>query len=151
VRHPRSLAGVSDGGAHVKSFVGGQFSTEFINWMVKDEGRFSLEEVHAILSQRPAEVFGFKDRGVLLEGYAADIMVYDFDQLGFERKYTIVDDLPGGGYRRTLPARGVSYVLVNGEVIVEDGRTTGVHPGRVLAAVGDGASPREQVTAVAAE
>jgi N-acyl-D-aspartate/D-glutamate deacylase len=134
MRHPRTLTGVSDGGAHVKSFVGGQFSTEFINWMVKDEQRMTLEEAHNILSQRPAEVFGFIDRGVLLEGYAADIMIYDFDKLGFERKYTIAYDMPGGGYRRTLPAKGVSHVLANGQVIVEDNKTTGAHPGMVLSA-----------------
>jgi N-acyl-D-aspartate/D-glutamate deacylase len=132
IRHPRALMGVSDGGAHVKSFSGGYFSTDFLIWIVREEGRLTLEEAHNILSQRPAEVFGFKDRGILAVGYAADIMIYDFEKLGFDRKYVTLYDLPDGGYRRTVPSRGVSYVLVNGEVIVEDNQTTGAHPGLVL-------------------
>jgi N-acyl-D-aspartate/D-glutamate deacylase len=135
-RHPRSLMGVSDGGAHVKSFVGGGSSTAFLIWLVREEGRLTLEEAHNLLSQRPAEVFGFTDRGVLLEGYAADIMIYDLEKLGFERKYTIAYDLPDAGYRRTLPAQGVSHVLVNGQVIVEDSHTTDALPGVVLGPTG---------------
>ena len=100
--------------------------------MVKDQGRFTLEEAHQIMSQRPAEAFGFNDRGVLVEGYAADMMIYDFDKLGYDRKYLTLNDVPGGEYRRTVPARGVSHVVVNGEVIIKDGRTTGVHPGQVV-------------------
>jgi N-acyl-D-amino-acid deacylase len=135
-KHPRALMGVSDGGAHVKSFVGGGSSTAFLIWLVREEGRLTLEEAHSVLSQRPAEVFGFTDRGVLVEGYAADIMIYDLDKLGFDRKYTIAYDLPDAGYRRTLPARGVSHVLVNGEVIVEDNETTGAYPGLVVGPTG---------------
>jgi N-acyl-D-aspartate/D-glutamate deacylase len=132
MRNPASLPGVSDGGAHIKSFTGGQYSTEFLNWMVKDQGRFTLEEAHQMLSQRPAEVFGFDDRGVLVEGHAADMMIYDFAKLGYDRKYVTLNDVPGGEYRRTVPAHGVSHVLVNGEVIVKDGQTTGLHPGQVV-------------------
>jgi N-acyl-D-aspartate/D-glutamate deacylase len=132
MRNPAALAGVSDGGAHLKTFTGGQWPNEFMNWMVKAEGRFTLEEAHQIMSQRPAEAFGFDDRGVLVEGYAADMMIYDFDKLGYDRKYVTLNDMPGGGYRRTVPARGVSHVLVNGEVIIKDGQTTGVHPGQVV-------------------
>ena len=42
LRHPRAIPGTSDGGAHVKSFVGGQYSTDIINWMVKEDGRMTL-------------------------------------------------------------------------------------------------------------
>jgi N-acyl-D-amino-acid deacylase len=132
LRNAASLPGVSDGGAHIKTFTGGQWPNEFLNWMVKDQGRFTLEEAHQIMSQRPAEAFGFQDRGVLVEGYAADMMIYDFDKLGYDRKYLTLNDVPGGEYRRTVPARGVSHVVVNGEVIIQDGRTTGVHPGQVV-------------------
>jgi N-acyl-D-aspartate/D-glutamate deacylase len=136
LRNPASLPGVSDGGAHLKTFTGGQWPNEFLNWMVKSERRFTLEEAHQIMSQRPALAFGFDDRGVLAEGYAADMMIYDIDKLGYDRKYVTLDDMPGGAYRRTVPARGVSHVLVNGEVIIKDGKTTGAHPGQVVSGGG---------------
>jgi len=132
LRHPRVIPGTSDGGAHVKMFVGGHYSTDIINWMVKEDGRMSLEEVHQALSQRPARAFGLKDRGTVQEGHFADLMIYDLEKLGFDKNYVVANDLPGGDWRRTVPAHGVSHVLVNGEVIVEGGRTTGAHPGELL-------------------
>jgi N-acyl-D-amino-acid deacylase len=150
LRHPRVIPGTSDGGAHVKLFVGGHYSTDILNWMVKEDGRMTLEEVHHALSDRPARAFGFKDRGALLEGYAADLMIYDFDKLGFDKTYVVANDLPGGDWRRTVPAHGVSHVIVNGEVIVEGGKTTGRHPGAFLSSV-DPKTPTSaaQVTAAA--
>lgn len=132
LRHPRVIPGASDGGAHVKQFVGGHYSTDLINWMVKEDRRMTLEEMHNALSYRPAKLFGFDRRGALLESYAADIMIYDFDKLGFERSYVVAHDLPGGDWRRTVPAQGVDYVLVNGELIVENGKTTKALPGQVI-------------------
>jgi N-acyl-D-amino-acid deacylase len=138
LRHPRVIPGTSDGGAHVKQFVGGHYSTDVINWMVKEDGRMTLEEVHNALSQRPALAFGFEGRGALLEGYAADMMIYDYEALGFDRSYVMAYDLPGGDWRRTVPARGVSHVLVNGEVIVRDSQTTDALPGRILTTANGG-------------
>ncbi|WP_337185255.1 amidohydrolase family protein [Phenylobacterium sp.] len=151
LRHPRVIPGTSDGGAHVKSFVGGHYSTDILNWMVKEERRMTLEEAHNALSHRPARIFGLKDRGALLEGYAADIMIYDLDKLGFERTYVVANDLPGGDWRRTVPALGVTHVLVNGEVIVEGGQTTGALPGRILVSGRAGEAVRTPTLTVAAE
>jgi N-acyl-D-aspartate/D-glutamate deacylase len=135
LRHPRVIPGTSDGGAHVKMFVGGHYSTDIINWMVKEDRRMTLEEVHHALSHRPARAFGLKHRGAVLEGYFADLMIYDLDQLGFEKTYVVANDLPGGDWRRTVPAQGMSQVIVNGEVIVEAGRTTGAYPGALLRSI----------------
>ena len=132
LRHPRVLPGTSDGGAHVKTFVGGHYSTDILNWMVKEEGRMTVEEVHSALSYRPARAFGLDGRGALLEGYAADLFIYDFDKIGFERSYVVANDLPGGDWRRTVPAVGVTHVMVNGEVIIQGGQTTGALPGQIL-------------------
>jgi N-acyl-D-aspartate/D-glutamate deacylase len=132
LRHSRVIPGISDGGAHVKMYVGGNYATDLLNWMVKEDGRMTLEEFHKAISQRPAQAFGFQRRGTVVEGNAADIMIYDLDCIGFERKYVTVKDLPEGDWQQTLPARGVYYVLVNGEVIVKGGKTTGVFPGEIL-------------------
>lgn len=132
LRHPRVIPGASDGGAHVKQFVGGHYPSDLINWMVKEDKRIPLEEMHHMLSARPAKFLGLKDRGLLKEGYAADIMIYNLAELGFDHTYVVAHDLPGGDWRRTVPARGVNFVLVNGRVIMEQSKASGDHPGQVI-------------------
>lgn len=132
LRHPRVIPGASDGGAHVKQFVGGQYPSDLIKWMVKEDGRIPLEDMHHMLSARPAKLLGLKDRGLLLEGYAADIVVYDLEALDFDRTYVVAHDLPGGDWRRTVPSRGVEHVLVNGEVIMRGNEASGAHPGQLI-------------------
>ena len=90
--------GVSDGGAHTKFFTGGAFTTDFIRWMVRDEQRVSLEEAHYRLSALPAHAAGFRDRGILREGAAADVVVYDLKGLDIEPDWIgeVTHDLPGG-------------------------------------------------------
>ena len=82
-----TFPGVSDGGAHTKFFTGGAFTTDFLSWMVRDEQRITLEEAHYRMSALPAHAAGFRDRGVLREGAAADVVVYDLNGLGIEPEW----------------------------------------------------------------
>jgi N-acyl-D-aspartate/D-glutamate deacylase len=132
MRHPRVLAGISDGGAHVKHFSGAFYSTDMLMWLVRDGKTLTIEEMHNILSLRPAQVMGFRDRGALVEGYAADIMIYDLDQLAYNPSYAVVNDLPNGDWRRVMPARGIRFVIVNGQIVAMDSDTTDAIPGQVL-------------------
>lgn len=132
LRHRRTIPGASDGGAHLKMFVGGHYPTDLICWMVREEKRISLEEMHHMLSARPARFYGFTDRGLLLEGYRADLYIYDFDKIGFDKKYVTAYDLPTGDWRRTVPAKGIDYVLVNGQIIMKDNVDTGITPGDIV-------------------
>jgi N-acyl-D-aspartate/D-glutamate deacylase len=77
---------------------------------------------------------GIKNRGLLLEGWPADIVVYDLENLKRvpEWEPEIAFDLPGGDWRRIQRAEGYRYILVNGEVTFEDGKCTEAHPGQVL-------------------
>jgi len=129
-----SIPGVSDGGAHTKFFTGGAYTTDFLSWLVRDEGLVSLEEAHYRLSNLPAQAAGFKDRGVLKEGAAADIVVYDLDGLAIDPPWigSVEHDLPGGEWRRVQRAIGYKAIIVNGTVTFEDGRCTGATPGRLL-------------------
>jgi N-acyl-D-amino-acid deacylase len=137
LRNPRILPGASDGGAHNKIFSGGHWSTDMIVWLCRKTGRFTLEEIHYLLNARTSEVFGLEKRGVLKEGYAADIIVYDFEKLDFMRKrYTVLHDMPNGDWRRTVQVSGIDYVLVNGEITFADGVSTGSTPGLLLANTG---------------
>jgi N-acyl-D-aspartate/D-glutamate deacylase len=74
---------------------------------------------------------GFRDRGTLVEGGPADIVVYDFDNLSITET-EIVHDLPGGDWWRVQHARGYHYVVVNGEITIEDDHETGAPSGRLL-------------------
>jgi len=131
---PYTIPGVSDGGAHTKFFTGGAYTTDFLGWLVRDEQRITLEEAHYRLSALPAHAAGFRDRGVLREGMAADVVVYDLARLGVEPDWVgdIAHDFPGGEWRRVQHARGYRAIVVNGEMTWDDGRCTGATPGKLL-------------------
>lgn len=134
MRSGKALPGISDGGAHMKYFVGGAYSTDFLTWMVRDTGLLSLEEAHHLLSALPARVNGFRDRGTLVEGQAADIIIYDMDVLKQvpEGLFETRQDLPGGDWRRVRWAEGYRWTIVNGEVTFENGVCTDAVPGKLL-------------------
>jgi N-acyl-D-amino-acid deacylase len=131
---PYTIPGVSDGGAHTKFFTGGAYTTDFLSWLVRDEKVVSLEEAHYRLSALPAHAAGFRDRGTLREGQAADIVVYDLDRLGVEPDWVgeIAHDFPGGEWRRVQHARGYHSIIVNGQETWSDGKCTGATPGKLL-------------------
>ena len=128
---PHIVAGISDGGAHVKFRTAGNYSTDILAWLVRDEKVMTLEDAHFKLSYLPAHCGGFKDRGVIREGAPADILVYDLDKLEILPS-EIAADLPGGDWRRIQKAKGYNWILVNGEVTFEDGEPTGALPGKLL-------------------
>jgi len=76
-------------------------------------------------------VFGLKDRGYLREGYHADVVVFDPQEIG-SQDASLVFDLPGDAPRLTADAIGVKRVLVNGVETLRDGQTTGSRPGSLL-------------------
>jgi|SRR5579863_592652 len=131
---PFTFPGVSDGGAHTKFFTGGAFTTDFLRWLVRDEQKLTLEEAHYRMSALPAHAAGFRDRGMLREGYAADIVVYDLNGLGIEPDWIgeITHDLPGGDWRRVQRSKGYHSIIVNGVETFADGNCTGETPGKLL-------------------
>ena len=131
VNYPYTIPGLSDGGAHTKFFCGGRYPTEFLASFTRDQAMLTPEEAHWKLSAWPAICAGLSDRGVLREGYAADIVMYDYDRLGIEPS-TLVHDLPGGEWRRVQRARGYRYIMVNGEVTLMDGQPTKLMSGQLL-------------------
>jgi N-acyl-D-amino-acid deacylase len=129
-----TFPGVSDGGAHTKFFTGGAFTTDFLRWMVRDENRVTLEEAHYRLSALPAHAAGFKDRGILREGAAADVVVYDLKHLDVEPDWIgeVTHDLPGGEWRRVQRAKGYRSIIVNGVETFSEDKCTGATPGKLL-------------------
>ncbi len=131
VGYPWIVPGVSDGGAHTKFFTGGRYPTEFLSRIVREESMCSLEHAHWRLSALPAHCAGFRDRGTLVEGAPADVVVYAFENLAC-LPTEVAHDLPGGEWRRIQRARGYRFVLVNGAITIGDDRETGTHSGRLL-------------------
>ena len=131
VDDPYLIPGLSDGGAHVNFLTSGCYGTEYIARFVRDEEITSLEQAHWRLSGLPAHCAGFRDRGTLREGAAADIIVYDYDQLGYGDT-EFVHDLPAGQMRAIARARGYRCTIVNGEITIDDDRQTDTMAGNLL-------------------
>lgn len=131
VDDPYVLFGVSDGGAHTKFLTAGRYPTETLCKVVREHGMITLEEAHWRLSALPAQLAGFRGRGVIEKGAPADILVYDYENLAV-LKEEIVHDLPGGEWRRIQRAKGYRYVLVNGAVTIRDDEQTNTFSGKLL-------------------
>ncbi|MDP2872126.1 MAG: amidohydrolase family protein [Bacillota bacterium] len=82
----------------------------------------SLEEAIRKMTSLPAQPLGLKDRGLLREGFWADVTV--FDPLTVRDNATFEEP-------RQYPS-GIEYVVVNGELVIDRGRHTGRKPGKVL-------------------
>ena len=138
IKHPLTLIGASDGGAHTKFLTSGRYPTHFLAHWVRDKGLMSLEEAHWRLSTMLGWAIGIRDRGWLREGMPADIVVYDLEKLAVLPMETVTD-LPNNDWRRVQKADGYHYTLVNGSVTFEGQTCTGALPGKMLRSYEQGA------------
>jgi N-acyl-D-aspartate/D-glutamate deacylase len=127
----RAMLGGSDAGAHLDRMCGAPYTTRFIGDCLRGRKLASLERAVQMLTQEPAQLFGLTERGTLVEGAHADIVVFDPETIGSDNA-TLVHDLPGETPRLTAGANGIVRVLVNGVETVADNRATGALPGHVL-------------------
>jgi N-acyl-D-aspartate/D-glutamate deacylase len=128
---PNALVGLSDGGAHVQFHGGYGFSTRLLGEWVREKQIMSLEHAVRRLTFDSASAFGLHDRGLLRPGLTADITIFDPATVR-PLPEEVVHDFPAGGWRVREPAAGIHATLVNGEVLLEDGKHTGALPGRIL-------------------
>jgi N-acyl-D-aspartate/D-glutamate deacylase len=131
VKHPLTLVGASDGGAHTKFLTTGRYPTHFLAHWVRDKQLMTLEEAHWRLSTMIGWAIGIRDRGWLREGMPADIVVYDFEKLAVKPMETL-HDLPDGDWRRVQKADGYRFIIVNGQVTFEDNICSMALPGKML-------------------
>ncbi len=131
LRHPNVLVGASDAGAHLSQFCGAGDACYLLAEYVRKRSVFSLEDAVHRLTGQPAELFELADRGRVDEGFAADLVLFDPDEidLGPER---FVRDLPGDATRYVREPVGIHAVWVSGERIVEDGAYTLARPGKIV-------------------
>ena len=140
--HVATVVGGSDGGAHTKSFGMGHVPTDLLIWLVRDEKLISLEQMHFHLALKIARSIQIRDRGALLPGFWADVLIYDLDELYFDtQRYQIVHDMPNGDWRRKGRAGGYEYILVNGVVTHRRDVPTGGTPGQLVRVCSDRTRP----------
>lgn len=97
-------------------------SVRVLGHYVRDEKVLTMEDAVRKMSGLPAQILGLKDRGLLREGYAADIAVFDPVTVGETNSFE----------KTKSYAKGVPYVLVNGTLVIDKGEHTGAKPGKVL-------------------
>jgi N-acyl-D-aspartate/D-glutamate deacylase len=131
MRHPRTVTTFSDSGAHVSQLMDSSLQTHVLSHWVREKQAFTLEQAVRMLTLVPATYWGFADRGLIREGMAADLVVFDPDTVAPEMP-EVVDDLPAGARRLTQKTRGIAATVVNGEVLLKDGKHTGALPGQLL-------------------
>lgn len=132
ITDPRALIGLSDGGAHVDMLCDAGYCTYLLGTWVRDKQVMTLERAIQRITAEPARFFGIQGRGQLAVGMAADVAIFDYHTVGSAKRPEMRYDLPGGGRRLVMPAHGVQYTIVNGEVLYAGQQHTGALPGQVL-------------------
>jgi N-acyl-D-aspartate/D-glutamate deacylase len=136
---PRAMIGGSDAGAHLDRMCGSNYPTAFLGDCLRGRKLVPVEQAVHMLTQQPAQLFGLRDRGVLSEGKAADVFIFDPETVGSEPA-RLIHDLPGDAPRLVAGSTGVVRVLVNGVETIRDGQPTGAVPGTLLRSGRDTAS-----------
>jgi len=131
MRHPRSVITFSDSGAHVSQIMDSSLQTHLLSYWVRDREAMSLEEAVRQLSFVPASHWGLSDRGLLREGWQADVVVFDPKTVA-PQVPTLTYDLPAGARRLKQKADGFLATVVNGEVVLRNNEHTGALPGQLL-------------------
>lgn len=142
-QHPRTLMGLSDGGAHCGAICDAGMPTFMLTHWTRDRVRgktLPLEYIVMRQTKQTAEFYGIRDRGILKPGYLADLNVIDYDGLSLG-PVNIVYDLPAGGRRLLQNAQGYEYTIKSGQIIFDHGTPTGILPGKLLR--GEQPSPLE--------
>ena len=131
MQHPRSVITFSDSGAHVSQIMDSSLQTHVLDHWVRDKQALTLEEAVRQLSFVPASHWGLRGRGLLREGWNADVVIFD-PQTVKPQLPEVVHDLPAGARRLKQQAHGFLATVVNGETVLRHNEHTGALPGRLL-------------------
>ena len=132
--HPATVLGLGDGGAHCGVLCDASLPTFMLTHWARDRSRgdqLPLETVVHLQTRRTAELYGFRDRGLLAPGYVADVNLIDHDGLALCPP-EIVYDLPAAGKRLIQRARGYAATIKSGVIVRQHDEPTGEYPGRLL-------------------
>jgi len=127
----RFLIGLSDGGAHVDVLCDAGYATAVLDIWVRQREALTLEQAVHKLTAVPAALFGILQRGTLIEGHVADLVLFDPTTVA-PHPPEYVHDFPQKGRRLISRATGVVATFVAGTQVYAQGTHTGAFPGRVL-------------------
>jgi N-acyl-D-aspartate/D-glutamate deacylase len=130
-KDPRVMLGGSDAGAHVDLMCHANYPTVVLGEAVRQRALLTVEEAVEMMTDRPARHYGLRQRGRIVEGWHADLVLFDPTTVA-TTVTTLRHDLPGGGERLHAGSRGIDHVFVEGCEVVTDGAVTDQRPGTVL-------------------
>lgn len=113
--HPNVMIGASDGGAHILSFSTYGDTGYLFSRFVRQCKALGLEQAVKKITSDTASLWGMHNRGFVKSGFAADITIFDDENIGRGPEY-YVQDVPGDGYRYVRDAIGVDTVIIGGAV-----------------------------------
>ena len=131
LRHPHSVPTFSDSGAHVNSVINASLQTYLLSYWVHRRQALRMEEAIRKITFDIASFWRLEGRGLLREGYCADIVVFDPETLA-PLLPKLVHDLPTGAERLMQKAVGIKVTIVNGQVFMRNGEHTGALPGQMM-------------------
>ncbi len=134
LRHPGTVSGLGDGGAHLQLICDSAMTTFHLSFWARDRKRgpkLPIEMMVNKLTGKPAGLYGLSDRGLIAVGKRADINLIDFDNIGNEQPEMFFD-LPKGGGRLLQHGRGYLATMVGGVLTRENDTATGARPGRLV-------------------
>jgi len=140
IRDRRAVVGASDAGAHFDLLATFNYATGLLQAAVRERQLMSFEDAVHLMTQVQAELYGIRERGLLREGWHADVVVLDPATIG-TGDVAMRYDLPGSYGRLYAESRGIDHVLVNGEPIVRDGTLTPHRSGVLLRSGRDTSDP----------
>ena len=131
-QHPRTLMGLSDAGAHCGAICDGGMPTFMLSYWGRDRAQgMPLEQIIRRQTRDTSMIFGLHDRGLLAQGYRADLNLIELERLGVDRP-RMVYDLPAGGRRLLQGSHGYVATLCAGVMTRSQGEFTGERPGRLV-------------------
>jgi N-acyl-D-amino-acid deacylase len=131
---PNTHISLSDAGAHLTFFCDAGFGLHLMGHWSRDLGVLDLPQAVHRLTGQPAKLFGLQGRGLLKEGYAADLMLFDPATVARGPKRR-AHDLPAGAARLTASAVGLNGVWINGTRVADEKGfcvDRAARPGKVL-------------------
>lgn len=132
IADPRTMIGLSDGGAHVDMLCDAGYASYFLGHWVRDKQVMPLEGAVKRMTSEVADFYGIKTRGRIAEGMVADLALFDPRTVGSARHPHQRHDFPADGLRLVTTPEGVHYTVVAGQVVYDHQKPTGAMPGRVL-------------------
>ncbi len=130
LRHPNTAVTFGDLGAHVATIINPVQADLLGNW-VRQKQAITLEAAVRKITFDIAAFWGLRGRGLLKEGWHADVVVFDPDTIAPDMP-ELVHDMPTGAARILQKAVGITATIVNGQVLMRDNVHTGTLPGRLL-------------------